>query len=43
MDQEEGFLLGSTLSRSDTKDSGPVVELAANKAEDKHLMKYLNR
>lgn len=37
MDQEEGFLPGSCApSRSDTRDSGPVVELAANKAAHTH-------
>lgn len=33
MDQEEGFLLGCAPSRSDTRDSGPVVELAAGQAQ----------
>lgn len=38
MDQEEGFLLGSCMpSRSDT-DSGPVVELAADRADGKRLV-----
>lgn len=37
MDQEEGFLLGGRrLSRSDATASGPVVELAASKAEQTH-------
>lgn len=39
MDQEEGFLPGSWApSRSDARDSGPVVELAANKAP--HTCRY---
>lgn len=38
MDQEEGFLPGSCApSRSDARDSGPVVELAANGAATRSI------